>query len=344
MWYKRNKSKGVWWKEWLRSLLLAMLFLLIFRNFFFTLYMVRSDSMNTSVEPGDWITVNLLAYGPRIPSTPVCVPFTPWYLKSAELPVMRIPGYRTPKRNDVMVFNYPGDTDDAIERKEVYIKRLIGLPGDTVAVFEDKVYIDSRVHREVKTVWYDWIVKTKAPKELAKWIKSKGKKTHELVPGEWLVRLSEAEKNVLQKKKFVTEIVFPEYLDDAMLETLFTGKLKGYDILHFAKTCVPYEGLKIKLTPLNIQLYGHCIINEGFSLQFDEKKCLIDNEVATEYVFNEDHYFVLGDSRSSSVDSRYWGFVPHSHILGRASFVFFSFGNNQNNGGINWSRCLKNIY
>lgn len=339
-----SKKEGAWWKEWLRSLLYAALFLLLFRNFFFTLYMVRSNSMESTLESGDWMAVNLLAYGPRIPSTPVCVPFTSWYVKWAETPVWRIPGYRTPQPNDVIVFNYPQDKTEAIERREVYVKRLIARPGDSVEIVSNNVIVNKKKFRESPRISKEYMVKTNKPIALRNWIKKQKSVTwRNLTRNEWLLNLTHAQQKKLSKQDFVMALEAPAYQDDEMLETLFTGKLKGYNILNFGRTKVPCRGMKITLNAINAQLYAHAIINEGNELQYTDSSCFINGKKQKEYVFEEDHYFVLGDSRSASVDSRHWGFVPRSHVVGRASFVLIAFGNKRNNSAIRWSQCLRSI-
>lgn len=324
---KNNKRSRL--KEWLLSFMYAVFFLILFRNFIFTVYTVQSESMKPALLPGDCISVNLLAYGPRIPSTPVCIPFTSVYLKQSELPVWRIPGYSKPKRNDLIVFNYPGDKKNAIERKEVYLKRIIALPGDSIGIQNNKVRVNGKMYNEASTVTTEFIIQVYNKNQFYDWIKTNAvPEPREIIKGDWLVNLSNSQFKKIKVQKFIKTINVPEYSDDAMLETLFTGKLKGYNVLNFAFTRVPFKGMKIELNPVNVQLYAHCILNENHTLALRKKQVLIDGIKQTEYVFEEDYYFVLGDARSLSVDSRHWGFVPRSHLLGRVSFKLFSFGNN----------------
>jgi signal peptidase I len=105
---------------------------------------------------------------------------------------------------------------------------------------------------------------------------------------------------------------------------------------------IPEAGESIELTPENMALYGRCIdVYENHDVEQREGVIYIDGEAAAEYTFEQDYYFMMGDNRHGSLDSRFWGFVPADHIVGKASYVWFSV--DPAGGGIRWERMFKSI-
>ena len=136
-----KKKKGPI-REWLDAIVFAIIFMVILRAVFFDLFRIPTPSMEKSLLVGDYIVVSKIHYGMRSPIT-LGIPFTPIYLRGLELPWTRFPGFTTPKRFDTVVFNWPIDEGKPIDRKTYYIKRIIGMPGDTLSIVDKIVHVNS---------------------------------------------------------------------------------------------------------------------------------------------------------------------------------------------------------
>ncbi|NNF58219.1 MAG: signal peptidase I, partial [Rhodothermaceae bacterium] len=161
---KNKKATG--WKETLRFWVISIFVIVVVRAFLFEPYRIPSESMEDTLLVGDFLLVSKLHYGPRTPNT-LGIPLTPIYLRGIQFPQTRLPGFSEPQRGDVIVFNYPASQDVVrgrvpstvpIERRDPYIKRLVGLPGDTVAVLDKVVYLNGAPQPLAPTQKQTWEV------------------------------------------------------------------------------------------------------------------------------------------------------------------------------------------
>src|ERR1043165_1993031 len=127
----------------MRILFWSLLLWLIVRTFVFQVCKVPTASMKNTLNEGDYILVNKLAYGPRIPITPFAIPFSDAYI-DWQLPYFRLPGFSKVKRNDIIVFNYPQEDELPVDHRKLYVKRCIGLPGDEVKIMNAVVYVNGQ--------------------------------------------------------------------------------------------------------------------------------------------------------------------------------------------------------
>ncbi len=324
----RNKGARIV-LEWIEALLFALVVVVPLRIYFFGLYVIPSSSMEGTLLIGDYLYVNRLAYGPKMPITPISMPMvhntmpfsssTPSYVDWIQYDYKRLKGFSTPKAGDVVVFNFPeGDTvalaDPTssyyelvraygrraiyeqsevvfrpVDKRENYIKRCVAIAGDTLHVKGDTVYVNG----------------TLSP-----------------IPPRLIIEQGGA----LQP----TDAVFPH-----------NAKLFPWTHKNYGPIWIPKAGVRVDLTLENLPLYKRIIKNyELNKLEVKDTTIYINDQPATSYTFRMDYFFMMGDNRDNSLDSRYWGFVPEDHIEGKASFVWLS---KDPEGGIRWDRMFRAI-
>ena len=335
----KNWMNNIAWKEWIKSFLIAVFIIIFFRNFIFRVYVVESDSMEAGVRHGDFVYVNLLAYGPRFPMTPVCIPFTDIYSSAFTLGYARIPGYASPVYHDVIMLNDPSQKGP-IDRRETMIKRLVGLPGDTLQVKNDSVFVNGKFMPAPPTITHDFVITLKknvSPGQVScDW---KIPPLHPLLGADYIATLSDEKFRAAKQSAYIVNIVRLAPMDDENLD--FSLGLQGENRNNFGPVIIPRKGMKISLQ-MNF-MYGNAIrYHEGKQVRMAQGRILIEGNDAGLYEFTQDYYFVMGDNRDNSVDSRNFGFVPRSHIIGRAGFIVFSY-DKTGDEGIRWSRFFKMV-
>lgn len=340
------------------------------------------------------------------------------YLSSVQLPYKRLSGYGKIERNDLVVFNFPaGDTvatkmtnpdylslchiygrelvhsDKAtfgdiiyrpIDRRDHYVKRLIGMPGDSLAIIDGQVHINAKPIENPKHIQFNHLVQTKGgvlPKEVLDVlginyrdvrlalgpndipldagddyvdilrtnyqellgldpISPEGKvcPIYELPLTTEMANKLKAEPYILNVKRLRMEagtgLCYPPNLD------------KGWSVDDYGPILIPQKGLTIKLSPENYALYERCIrAYEGHQLEFKAGTFWIDGNEQSEYTFAQNYYWMMGDNRHNSADSRAWGFVPEDHIVGTPSLLWLSLNDEQPllSGRIRWGRMFRLI-
>lgn len=291
-------------------------------------FRIPSESMERSLLVGDFVLVSKLHYGPRLPRT-IGVPLTDWYLKDVELPHLRLPGFTEPRRGDAVVFNYPLD-NAPIDRRLHYIKRLVGLPGDSVALRGKKLYVNGGYVSLGETMQQRWVART-APgfifpvdslralgaSQIAILEREQGQIAFEATPA-----LADA---VASWQGVTTVTAYVQERASGFGPRIFPpGSTFSRD--HYGPLYVPARGDTVTLTAENWLLYRDLIkrYEHRQAVMFSGNRFLIDSVETTQYVVGQDYYFVLGDNRDSSIDSRVWGFVPKDHLVGKAVIIYFS--------------------
>lgn len=248
---------------------------LFIRIFIFQIYKIPTASMNNTLKEGDYILVNKLAYGTRIPITPLSLPIGNTYIDWIQIPYLRIPGYTNVAHNDIIVFNFPLEEDSPIDHRQEYVKRCIGLPGDTIQIKKGIVFVNNKKMTEAENI---------------------------------LFLFDEQKNRLLIDSSVYSPAVFPN-----------SSEIK-WNADNFGVLYIPKKNETVALTKKNILLYKRVIENyEHNNLKVINDSAFINDKYCTTYAFKMDYYFTLGDNRYNSIDSRFWGFVPEDHLIGRVA-------------------------
>jgi len=294
-------------------MLYASITVVIIKTFFFWIYVVPSTSMEKTLLPGDLIFVNKISYGIRISATK----FSPYFRFFNTLL----------ERDDIVIFNYPIEDEFSVNNRSFYVKRCVGLPGDTLQLKNKKVFINRHEIPFPKKVEFNYNVHTNIDltnDTLLKYDITEGGR----VGGKqfWQLTLSDSAKEALEKTNYIRSIKPLKINPNGYADYIFPYYKKyNWNIDYFGELVIPKKGASIVLDTNNIHLYKRVIAKfEGNELEWDSTIFTINGEVVTSYTFKMDYYFMMGDNRHNSSDSRFWGFVPEDHIVGKATAVLMS--------------------
>lgn len=354
-------------REWADAIIFATIAASLIRGFLIEAYMIPTGSMERSLLVGDFLFVSKLNYGPRIPMTPLAFPFAHHtmpvtggkaYSELIKVPYKRLPGLQEIKRNDVVVFNYPMEADEPfnrpIDKRENYIKRAVGIPGDTMEMKEAVLYVNGQPSAMSEDYQLAYIVFTDPhglnPQRLIDKRLELDEMNSSADQGIYLIHMTAEEAVEVSRWESVKEVranifnagdhsasvqAFPFYKEDNMVW--------NYD--NFGPITVPSQGWTVQLDSLTLPLYERVItVYEGHSLEQKEDGVYIDGILSESYTFEMDYYWMMGDNRHNSLDSRGWGFVPEDHVVGKALFVWMSWDEYGSFiSKIRWNRIFKGI-
>lgn len=350
-----EKSKN---REWIDALSFAVIAATLIRWAFIEAYTIPTSSMEKSLLVGDFLFVSKIHYGPRTPITPLQLPLThqklwftdlPSYLDWIKLPSTRLPGFSTIKKGDAVVFNWPGDSAYyPVDLKTNYIKRCVGAAGDKFEVKERQVFINDVAAENPEKLQYSYYVKTDGP------VNDKNFRKLNLNLGDimlndegYLIQTTPEIANKLKKLPYVKEV--------RMLSEKFTGDSDPrifpssprfkWNVDNFGPLTIPARGMTIQLDASNVALYGQTIKKyelDDKAVEIENDVLKVDGKILTEYTFKMNYYIMMGDNRHNSLDSRFWGFVPENHIVGKALLIWFSFDSQADFiHKIRWNRIFR---
>lgn len=387
-WKKNNegqpKKKKSAIREWFDAAIFAIIAATLIRTFIFEAYTIPTPSMEKTLLVNDFLFVSKISYGPRIPMTPLAVPFThhtlPFtkyskaYSEAVHWKYRRLPGFSDVKRYDVVVFNFPeGDTvalenqdqsyyqmvrafgRDAVweqnhvisrpvDKRENYIKRCMGVAGDTLSIKDGVVFINGEQapipQESERRYWVTTTGDALNPSRLDEMDIDPGtdgpydsaKYRYNLTPGAAAT---------LKSWPVVTNLA--PFVNPAPEEVaVFPHDTAHYHWTehNFGPMYIPKKGVTVKIDASNIAFYDRIIsVYEGNKLEINNGQISINGKPADSYTFKMNYYWMMGDNRDNSLDSRYWGFVPEDHIVGKAWLIWMSYGK----GSIRWSRLFRTI-
>ncbi|WP_020607662.1 signal peptidase I [Spirosoma spitsbergense] len=357
---KPLKAKKSPIREWFDSVLFAVIAATLIRFLTFEAYAIPTPSMENSLMVGDYLFVSKLHYGIRTPKTPLQIPLThqkiwgtdiPSFSTAIQLPIYRLPGFTHVKNGDVVVFNYPppktGEPAYPTDLRTNFIKRCIGIPGDVLEIRQEQVFINGKLLPTpprsettyfVKTTEvlderffrkYDIVNDFKSPEgPFINWqpLESFNAATKTQTVVGYRVNMTQTVRDEFAEFDWVNSI--EPMREQAGLSTpgIYGGSVNPWNQDNFGPLTVPRKGVTIPINEQTIAVYGPIIqrYEENTGVEVTPTEVRISGQPITTYTFKQDYYFMMGDNRHNSEDSRYWGFVPEDHVVGKAVFVWMS--------------------
>ena len=399
--------------ETVSSILFAVVAATLVHNYFIQPYIIPTGSLEKSLLIGDFLFVSKFHYGARAPMTAVSVPMVHdtvpglkirSYLKKPQFPYLRLPGLQKINRNEIVVFSWPADTvrqffvrekrvDKPIDKKSNYVKRCVGIPGDTLEIIDGFVHTNGSKNQlpdraRVQYTHYAYAQKGVSSRKLlaegfsdfnrtykidnitessyqqlipyiigrmgntiedfrvittAKGlptdvIRKTGLRVSEILELKKEMTLTLDEATAMRKVPEIDSVVRRFSKKNVPNEAFFPNKIPfDWNEDNFGPLVIPKKGMTVNLNKENLPLYKKIIAEyEANDLETSPSEIRINGNPTDQYTFKKDYYWMMGDNRHKSEDSRFWGFVPDDHIVGKPIFIWFSI-KGINDGIKNWS-------
>jgi len=389
------------WPEFVNSILFAIVVATTVHTYFIQPYTIPTSSLEKSLLIGDFLFVSKFHYGARTPMTTVALPMVhdsipttglKSYLSAPLLPYFRFPAIEKIENNDIVVFNWPTDTvyffrdqsgrsvQKPIDKKSNYVKRCLGIPGDSLEIKNGDVFINGKklpMHDrqriqfrhivalkennpalfnnyecDLKEIMYVYEIDKKLweEKEVRKYIEDDkysvafelSKDTTSLVKiagyisdpvlnrlkikqiqNEYYVNMPDDQVAALRNNPYVASVQRHVKENNATFEIF--PHTTNWTADNMGPIYIPKEGTTVPINKDNIAFYERIIKEyEGNLLEINGNEIKINNEISNQYTFKQNYYWMMGDNRHNSEDSRYWGYVPHDHIVGKPVFIWMS--------------------
>jgi len=402
------------------SFIFAIIIATIVHNYFLQPFVIPTGSLERTLRVGDFLLVSKFHYGARVPSTVITLPMvhdtipiikTRSYLKKPQLPYIRIPGFQEIKNNDIVVFNWPADTVRKFfvkekgvikprDKKSNYVKRAIGIPGDTIEIEDGVVIVNGKKNilpdrakpiftynikseqgvssNKLKEIGIEGFIRKFTIKNLTQ--RSYDEISNYILSisntndNEYLIYTDDSgiplsiikDNNIIISELIDSKKEISLTYEDAfkiensnLFDTIYrVTESKGVSNLNFfpnndnfkwnndylGPIYIPKEGDKIDLSLDNLPLYKKIIKDYEFNdIEISNDRIIINGKAQETYTFKQDYYWMMGDNRYNSEDSRVWGFVPFDHVLGKPVFIWMSI-DGLFNGIQNWKFRRDRIF
>ena len=387
--YKDTKPALYTLCSWIDAIVFALVAVYFINLYIFQNYQIPSSSLEKSLRVGDFLYVSKMAYGARVPQTPLSMPLVQhtmpeWlgggksYIDNPHWEYKRLAGWTSPQKGDIVVFNFPaGDTvctlmqnpdyytlrhyygegviksrkdvfgeivTRPVDRRENYVKRCVGTPGDSLKIVDNTIWTKKPTPTPslkggefaANTPWtrepereglqLNYFVQTDGHVFGAKYLEKIGISVADRIQIDattWHFPLTQAMKDELEKNPHVLSVMIePETQGGAVYPLGHNEWTRD----NYGPIYIPRKGDKILITEENYWVYKR--IAEAYEFK--------PMAIGEEYTFEMDYYWMMGDNRHNSADSRYWGFVPEDHIVGRPVFIWLSIDKDKKS--IRWNR------
>jgi signal peptidase I len=345
---------------WLSAIVFTIVAATIIRTFSFQAYTIPTSSMEKSMMVGDFLFVNKMSYGTRAPMTQFTLPLLhdsiPYlgiksYTDILQFPYFRFPGISTVKNNDIVVFNYPM-VDAPVDKKTNYIKRCIAIAGDSLEIRNGQTFINGQLQNLPEGSKGQFLYKVTLNDggflrqefliqrmDITDPIMTNGRNRNILY-----MNLTQEKVEILKKLKDVKSVEQFETPAGTKDNSVFPGT-QNWNPDNLGPIYIPKKGATVAINQESLPFYKRIIENyEQNSLEVKESKIYINGQESKSYTFKQNYYWMMGDNRHNSLDSRFWGYVPEDHIEGKPSFIWMSI--NANGKGldkIRWDRVMTGI-
>ena len=367
--------------ETLASIIFAVVAATIVHTYFIQPFTIPTSSLEKSLLIGDFLFVSKFHYGARTPGTAISFPMvhdtipvvkTKSYANSPQLPMFRLPGFESISRNDIVVFNWPVDTVPyfrysgsekyikPIDKKSNYVKRAVGVAGDSLEIKDGKVFTNGQPLQlpERADLQYSYIIQGD------NFNLNTLQNRYEITDGFGFVNqqkgifqaaaISDSNIDRFRKlpnvKSAVKNILSKE--DTRPNKAVFPNQAKrDWNRDNFGPIYIPEAGKTVEINTTTIDFYKRIIeVYEGSELgskqniSFKGNQVLMNGKPITEYTFKQNYYWMMGDNRHNSEDSRFWGYVPENHVVGKPVFIWLSLDYNKSGlDMLRWDRMFTTV-
>ena len=365
---KEEEEEGKKKETFLGSVTFAVVFATIIHAFITQPFGIPTGSMERTLLVGDFLFVNKWAYGYRMPMRPVALPFLQGtifdtgqkgnpkddpksYVDAVKLPYLRLPGYDEIKRYDIVVFNYPQDSvHTAIDRRDPYVKRCVGIPGDVLEFRAGRLFVNNQPEKILgdEEQQHGYIVTTSAQLDIPQLYKAYGfLPVQETQSNSGFIYIFQGLTDAIAKDikglPEVTEIkeMVEEKGEGAVRfklnadKTAYTKNIdttqsiypinKSWNQDWYGPLRIPKKGDVVKLDQETLPTYQWIISEyEHNKLENKNGKIYINGQETNQYTIKQNYYMMIGDNRGASLDARFFGVVPEENIVGRPMFTWMS--------------------